>query len=164
MQNKTRNLPSLRFSCALGFWIQLKCSFLSSAHAQSGNSLTDSINLGDVIAPLAVTGSVGASDPNDWYSFRVTGGVRKAHIAISGGVGHLDVYLLRDVNDNVGETLAYSTLPANGGSLSLLWLDPGLYYVRVARYDDSAYQLNITSEPRPNSPGVGNNQFTTATE
>ncbi len=130
---------------------------------ETDNSHTLAVDLGEAREPLTYGDWVGISDPDDWYKFEIKPGTREVVVGLSGGIGELGVFLGRDANnDGVLEQLGYnSRLSADSGAFPKLWLDPGIYYVRVETYNWTEYMLRVTSTPK-DTRGETDNSHTLA--
>lgn len=146
---------------ALGCW----CGVLASgAQAQDCIRLNGATNLGPILTPVSLAGSLGASESGFFYSFTVSGSVREVTASIPASSlisrAQVELSLLLDANNNGivdSSDPVFSDYAGSGADAALtMWLEPGTYFVRVCG-TSTTFQMNLTQTPRAESPGNGDN-------
>lgn len=86
---------------------------------EPNNTLLRAVDLGAATTLRTVSDFVGLPETQDWYRFQIQGTVRSVNVGVSDMTGTVDVYILRDANnDGVPETVASARVSgATGGSL-----------------------------------------------
>jgi murein DD-endopeptidase MepM/ murein hydrolase activator NlpD len=128
------------------------------------NTLPGAHDLGVLNTPLTVSEFVGTSDELDYFRFTVTAPVREVSVWLSGLQVRGRLELIEDRNSNLivdlGEILAIATPYSGDTGTFSLWLDPGVYYVRVqpnSSGTSTPYTLTLAQTPKPHSLGRGDN-------
>ncbi len=156
---------------------------LALSQSARPDSPGDTDNSPDGARPIAAgaarTEFVGENDSRDYFRFEVTDTVTEMSISLAGrsvyggsppGPPPTLVYnILADVDrDGTPESIA-SGLSVFGNTAAIaLWLDPGVYYVRVDQPTGSGnernafYELALSATPRPESPGRNDNTLDSA--
>lgn len=113
------------------------------------NSMVDAVPLGTIVRLVTRTDFLGAPDGVDWYRFQIQGGVHKVSVsALSVSGPRVNYTVLSDLNnDGIGEAIDGRLVGPSGGGVSV-WLDPGVYYVRVDNYDgNTMYTVAVNATP-----------------
>jgi hypothetical protein len=128
------------------------------------NSLPGAHDLGVLNTPLTVSEFVGTSDELDYFRFTVTAPVREVSVWLSGLQVRGRLELIEDRNSNLivdpGEILASATPYSGDTGTFTLWLDFGVYYIRVqpnSSGTSTPYTLTLAQTPKPHSAGRGDN-------
>ena len=132
------------------------------AQGQDGNSLGTAYRLGILDKAITRSGNVNDASPVDFYEFEVSQFVREVTATIPGDShsGWIQMTIAVDRNGD-GLLEEFSSSSAYGGNAlsSTLWLDPGVYYVRVLGGSgySTPYLLSLTQIPKPGSFGNADN-------
>lgn len=133
------------------------------------DSIPDACDLGVLSGTKSVHGFVGETDPQDYYSFTLTGSVSEFTVTLDGLSDSAQLQLIEDANGNGivddGELLGTDYGDQYGAAFISRWLDPRTYYVRVSqRYsnDNTEYDLTLAETPKPASPGRADNTLSSA--
>ncbi|MGB3532169.1 MAG: S8 family serine peptidase [Microcoleaceae cyanobacterium] len=134
----------------------------------AGNTTPTAYDFGIVNTPQFLTEYVGQEDFSDYYRLTVETPSR-LNAFLDGVTGSASVMIGQDLNNNGGvewsEELdwSYGSLvqPAN---VSVSYLEPGTYYLKVYTFDDEVqYNLNLSTTPvTPLPPDLAGNTLSTA--
>ena len=129
----------------------------------AGNTLATARNLGTLTGSQTISGFVGSSDTQDWYSFIIPNG-QYLDIDLTDLSEDTGLTLIRDTNGNGtvdgGETINNSNSKGRRDkSLTNRGLSAGTYFVQVGQQEgETTYNLNLNATPAapiPNAGGVG---------
>jgi Bacterial pre-peptidase C-terminal domain len=129
----------------------------------AGNALGTARNLGTLTGSQTLSGFVGSSDTQDWYSFTIPNG-QYLDIDLTDLSADTGLTLIRDTNGNgtvePGETINNSNSTGRRDkSLTNRALPAGTYFVQVGEQEgETTYNLNLNATPAapvPDAGGVG---------
>ncbi|MCC7373894.1 MAG: hypothetical protein IT581_04500 [Verrucomicrobiales bacterium] len=159
-------------SCAIaGAWLS---AFQANAQLTepSGDTMIDAVDLGVLEAPLRMSGRVNEGAPADFYRFEVTGVVADVSGLIPRATlqSYLQLSLVQDANSNFvvedEEVLATDQGYTGSDAITRLWLNPGVYYLRVQAIStyNTSYELTLSKTAKPSSGGSADDTLADANQ
>jgi hypothetical protein len=114
---------------------------LSLTGDYAGNTTSAARNLGTLNGTETLRDFVGSNDPNDYYTFNLTG-TTNFNLSLTGLNADADVQLL----NSAGTIIDSSTWGSNHDESINRTLDAGNYYIQVLQYrGDTNYSLNLST-------------------
>lgn len=133
---------------------------------RADDTIAQSFERPPMVHAQTVADYVGYNDPVDVYRFEVVGSVAEVQAILPKASlnGYATLSLIRDANGNgvVEESEILDASNGYSGSDARVdaWLDPGVYFLRVAAYPGYSpnYSLTLAQSAKPRSLGLGDNE------